>query len=79
MSLRESRLADVEQALQSFQWHRGRDTDAIGLVDALAGLRDTSRDVVQAVVVSVRFLVSPVSIVLRCCRQDNRRKASVGC
>lgn len=52
MSLRESRLTEVEQALQAFQWHRGRDTDAVGLVAALAGLRSASLGVVRAVVVS---------------------------
>ncbi|CAN0476559.1 unnamed protein product, partial [Laminaria digitata] len=50
VSLRESRLTEVEQALQAFQWHRGRDTDAVGLVAALAGLRSASLRVVRAVV-----------------------------
>lgn len=54
MGLRESRLAEVEQALQAFQWHRGLDTDAVGAVSALAGLRDASLEVVRAVVVSDR-------------------------
>lgn len=54
MKIREARLAEVEQALQAFQWHRGLDTDAIGAVSALAGLRDASLEVVRAVVVSGR-------------------------
>lgn len=58
MKLRESRLAEVEQALQAFQWHRGLDTDAIGALSALAGLRDASLEVVQAVVVSDRHQAS---------------------
>lgn len=52
VTLRESRLTEVKQALQAFQWHRGRDTDAVGLVAALAGLRGASLGVVRAVVVS---------------------------
>lgn len=58
VSLRESRLTEVEQALQAFQWHRGRDTDAVGLVAALAGLRSASLGVIRAVVVSGRVLLS---------------------
>lgn len=50
--MRESRLTEVEQALQAFKWHRGLDTDAVGLVDALKGLREASLEVVRAVVVS---------------------------
>lgn len=50
--MRESRLTEVEQALQAFKWHRGLDTDAVGLVDALRGLRDASLEVVRAIVVS---------------------------
>lgn len=54
MNSRESRLAEVEQALQAFQWHRGLDMDAVGAVSSLAGLRDASLEVVRAVVVSDR-------------------------
>lgn len=54
MNARESRLTQVEQALQAFQWHRGLDTDAVDVVSALAGLRDASLEVVRAVVVSER-------------------------
>lgn len=54
MNFRESRLTEVEQALQAFQWHRGLDTDAVAAVSALAGLRDASIEVVRAVVVSER-------------------------
>ncbi|CAM9829925.1 unnamed protein product, partial [Scytosiphon promiscuus] len=50
VSTRESRLTEVEQALQAFKWHRGRDTDAVGLVDALRGLRETSLEVIRAIV-----------------------------
>ncbi|CAB1120695.1 unnamed protein product [Ectocarpus sp. CCAP 1310/34] len=49
VNARESRLCEVEQALQAFQWHRGLDTDALGVVVSLAGLRDASLDVVRAV------------------------------
>lgn len=49
VNARESRLREVEQALQAFQWHRGLDTDALGVVVSLAGLRDASLDVVRAV------------------------------
>lgn len=52
VNTRESRLTQVEQALQAFQWHRGLDTDAIGVVSVLAGLREASLEVVRAVVVS---------------------------
>lgn len=58
VNLRESRLAEVEQALQAFQWHRGLDTDAIGAVSSLAGLRDASLEVVRAVVVSIQYQTS---------------------
>lgn len=58
VNLRESRLTEVEQALQAFQWHRGRDTDAVGLVAALAGLRSASLGVIRAVVVSGCILLS---------------------
>lgn len=54
ISTRESRLTQVEQAMQAFQWHRGLDTDAVGVVSALAGLRDASLEVVRVVVVSER-------------------------
>ncbi|CAM9358482.1 unnamed protein product [Ectocarpus fasciculatus] len=49
VNARELRLCEIEQALQAFQWHRGLDTDAIGVVVSLAGLRDASLDVVRAV------------------------------
>ncbi|CAM9380944.1 unnamed protein product, partial [Ectocarpus sp. 8 AP-2014] len=49
VNARESRLCEVEQALQAFQWHRGLDTDALGVVVSLAGLRDASLDVVRSV------------------------------
>ena len=58
VNLRESRLAEVERALQAFQWHRGLDTDAVGAVSSLAGLRDASLEVVRAVVVSYRTQAS---------------------
>lgn len=48
---RESKLTEAKQVLGSFQWHRGRDTDAEGLLAALVGLRNTSRDVVRGVMV----------------------------
>ena len=54
MNVRESRLAEVEQALQAFQWHRGLDTDAVRVVSVLAELREASVEVVRAVVVSDR-------------------------
>lgn len=50
---REARLEEVKQVLQAFWWHRGRDTDALGSVDALAGLRYASVDVVLAILVSI--------------------------
>ncbi|CAM9210278.1 unnamed protein product, partial [Hapterophycus canaliculatus] len=50
VTMREARLTEVEQALQAFKWHRGLDTDAVGLVDALRGLRDTSLAVARAIV-----------------------------
>lgn len=50
---RELRLAELRNALQSFQWHRGRDTDAVGLITTLAGLRDASLAVVRAIVASI--------------------------
>lgn len=54
----------MEQALQAFQWHRGRDTDALGLVDALAGLRDASLGVVRAVAVSEPTMVQLIFLCL---------------
>lgn len=52
MNARESSLAEVEQALQAFQWHRGLDTDAVRVVSVLAELREASVEVVRAVMVS---------------------------
>lgn len=50
----------MKQALRSFQWHRGRDIDADGLLAALVGLRDTSLRVVRAIMVrcEIRPLVN---------------------
>lgn len=52
MNARESSLAEVEQALQAFQWHRGLDTDAVRVVSVLAELREASVEVIRAVMVS---------------------------